>query len=78
MAGKGQPKGFVGNPIGKNQYVDKAGMGERTKTLSVRVTLNMDKAIRDSIKAKGITLTQWVEDAFERKLKDLEQESKDD
>lgn len=78
MAGKGQTKGFVGNPIGKNQYVDKAGTGERTKTLSVRVTLDMDKAIRDSIKAKGITLTQWVEDAFERKLKDLEEESEDD
>lgn len=78
MAGKGQPKGFVGNPSGKNQYAPKAGIGERTKMLSVRLTLNMDKAIRDSIKAEGITLTQWVEDAFKRKLKGLGEGCEDD
>ena len=29
----------------------------------------MDSAIRASVEAEGISLTQWVEDAFEKKLK---------
>ncbi len=69
MAGKGQPRGFIGNPVGKNQYVEEAGSGERTKRFSVRVTPSMDLAIRASVEAEGTSLTQWVENAFERKLK---------
>lgn len=77
MAGRGQPKGFVGNPVGKNQYVGKAGVGERTRRFSVRVTPDMDSAIRASVETEGISLTQWVEDAFARKLRGVVEERSD-
>lgn len=77
MTGKGKPKGFVGNPVGKNQYVNKAGSGVRTRRFSVRVTPDMDEAIRASVEAEGISLTQWVEDAFERKLKGIVEDRSD-
>lgn len=68
MAGKGKPKGFVGNPIGKNQYVNQAGFGERTARLSVRISPELDEAIRKDAQAQGRSLTDWIEEAFRQKL----------
>ena len=68
MSGKGQPPGFVGNPIGKNQYVSAAGEGERNAKIGFRVPSNLKERAKTAAKRQNKSLTEWIEEAMENYL----------
>ncbi len=71
MPGKGQPPGFVGNPTGKNQYVDAAGEGKRSAQMSFKVPEELKNQVKEAAQLQGKTLTEWSESALRNYL-DLE------
>ncbi len=68
MAGKGQPSGFVGNPSGKNQYVDKKGEGKRKERLLLRVTPEFKEKIRQAARQDNQSMTEWLEKVVNTEL----------
>ncbi|QDZ41615.1 hypothetical protein FRE64_16720 (plasmid) [Euhalothece natronophila Z-M001] len=73
MAGKGQPKGFVGNPSGKNQYVLKKGAGQKTEHIGINIVPNLKQAIQAEVNTRKecgekVTVTDWLEEAIREKL----------
>lgn len=54
----------VRNSKGINQYASGAGQGSRTKRMGLRISEELDAAIRDAAEKEGITLTEWAEKAF--------------
>jgi hypothetical protein len=73
MAGKGQPKGFVGNPTGKNQYASSKGKGLKKERIGMNVIPRLKQAIQAEVayrKERGeqLTVSDWVEEAIREKL----------
>ena len=68
MAGKGQPSGFVGNPSGKNQYVEKRGEGKRKERLLLRVTPEFKEKIRQAAQQDNQSMTEWLEKVVNTEL----------
>ena len=64
MAGKGQPQGFVGNPTGKNQYVNAAGQGERNAQITLRVPAELKTQIQMAASLQNQSITAWLEKAI--------------
>ncbi len=68
MAGKGQPQGFVGNPTGKNQYVNAAGQGERNAQITLRLPTELKTQIQMAASLQNQSLTAWLEKAIAQYL----------
>jgi hypothetical protein len=73
MAGKGQPKGFIGNPSGKNQYVSQKGEGQKKEHLGMNVVPTLKQAIQMEVAyrkqcGEKLTISDWLEEAIREKL----------
>ena len=68
MAGKGQTSGFIGNPSGKNQYVEKRGEGKRTERLLLRVTPVFKEKVRQAAQQDNQSMTEWLEKVVNSEL----------
>jgi hypothetical protein len=73
MTGKGQPKGFIGNPTGKNQYASRKGEGQKKEHIGINVVPTLKQSIQDIVTARKeqgehLTLTDWLEEAIQEKL----------
>jgi molybdopterin-guanine dinucleotide biosynthesis protein A len=55
---------IIRNPGGKNQYAPKAGQGSRTERLGIRLSPDLNAAIRKAAQEQDISLTEWAEKAF--------------
>lgn len=54
----------VRNSKGINQYASGVGQGSRTKQIGLRISEELDAAIRDAAEEEGVSLTEWAEKAF--------------
>ncbi|MCA2655933.1 YlcI/YnfO family protein [Microcystis sp. M061S2] len=57
---RGAPKGHVGNPLGKNQYVDCKGLGTRTSIITIRVPDELKEKMKEAAQNEQLTLSEWV------------------
>ncbi len=63
MGRQGQAPGFVGNPTGKNQYVDAAGQGRKTESFTMLTTPEFKELVRKAAKENKQSMAQWIETA---------------
>jgi hypothetical protein len=64
----GAPKGHVGNPLGKNQYVDKAGEGILSGMIGFRVPVEVKEKIKEAAKTRNQTISEWLLDCVIEKI----------
>ena len=67
---RGAPKGRVGNPLGKNQYVEKSGEGHRQDMIGFRGPAGLKEEIKKAAIAKNQTVSQWILDSVQLRLQE--------
>ena len=65
---RGAPKGHVGNPLGKNQYVERKGEGTRTTVITVRVPDSTKEKIREAATLEKVSISEWISRLIEAQL----------
>ncbi|WP_017719752.1 hypothetical protein [Kamptonema formosum] len=64
---KGAPKGIVRNPLGKNQYVQAAGLGEFDKRITLRVEPDIWQALSEMPAGqRSECLRKWIREGLQR------------